>query len=69
VVDGQTGCVVPPQNAQAIADAVDHILHSPEAVTAMTERGRQVVLAQYDVRRLNVELEAIFREVLVGQRN
>ena len=47
VVDGETGRLVEPGDAQALADALRPLLASPARRTEMGERGRQRVLARF----------------------
>lgn len=43
VVDGQTGLTVPPDDAVALANAIDHLASSSEIVADMGERGMALV--------------------------
>ena len=47
VVDGETGRLVEPGDAEALADALRPLLAAPAARTAMGERGRQRVLSHF----------------------
>ncbi|QLC34847.1 glycosyltransferase (plasmid) [Halarchaeum sp. CBA1220] len=45
VADGETGLLVPPRDADALADAIDALLDSPDGLRAMGERGHRRLLA------------------------
>jgi glycosyltransferase involved in cell wall biosynthesis len=50
VVHGRTGLIVPPKDAKALADAVEHLLANPEEAAAMGRAGRQRAVQFYDYR-------------------
>jgi glycosyltransferase involved in cell wall biosynthesis len=60
VRDGETGTLVPPGDPVAIASAVARVLDDPEAARCMSEAGRRLVEAEFDiqdcVRRLVAEM-------------
>ena len=47
VVDGETGILVPPADASALADALRSLLADPERARRMGEAGRRRVLAEF----------------------
>ncbi|WP_176085497.1 glycosyltransferase family 4 protein [Martelella sp. HB161492] len=47
VIDGVTGLLVPPRNAEAMASAIDHLLDAPEERQRMGEAGRAHVLKHF----------------------
>lgn len=49
VVRGTTGLLVPPRDAAAVADAIEHLLANPALCAAMGERGRQHVECRFSV--------------------
>ncbi len=48
VVDGETGTLVPPEDAGAIADAVAALASDPEMARALAERGRSMCSTRLD---------------------
>jgi glycosyltransferase involved in cell wall biosynthesis len=48
VIDGVTGILVPPGNAQALAEATRKLLEDPELARAMGERARRLVSEEFD---------------------
>lgn len=49
VVPGETGLLVPPGEAAALADAIRHLLSHPEQAKAMGTRGRQLVREKFSI--------------------
>lgn len=47
---GETGTLVPPANAAALAEALAHVYAHPEAAAEMAEAGRALVLREFDLR-------------------
>ena len=48
VEDGVNGLLVPPEDAQALADALEKLIHSPETRQQFGKMGRQVVAERFD---------------------
>ncbi len=48
VVDGETGLLVEPDDAEALAAAVRRLLETPELADALAEQGRRTVASDYD---------------------
>lgn len=64
VEDGVTGILVPPNDPQALAEAVLSLLRDPERRRQMGRRGREKVLAQFTPERVADLSEALYWEVL-----
>lgn len=62
--DGQTGLLVPPHDAEALANAIVSLLRDPARRQAMGERGRQKALAHYTADRMAASVEAWYQKVL-----
>jgi L-malate glycosyltransferase len=65
---GETGVLVPPGNAVALATAATDIFRSPESGLAMGRRAREQVICEYSIQRMTRNLESLYDEVLVGAR-
>jgi glycosyltransferase involved in cell wall biosynthesis len=52
VAEGETGVLVPPGNADALADAIVRMLQHPDTRARMGAAGRERVRAQFGVDRL-----------------
>ncbi|TMB58867.1 MAG: glycosyltransferase family 4 protein [Deltaproteobacteria bacterium] len=68
VVDGETGLLVPPRDAGALADALLALLADPARRAAMGRAGRARVDAVFDIRHHVRAMEALFDEVLARRR-
>ncbi len=66
VEDGVNGFVVAPGRADLIADALRQLAASEGLRREMGRRGREKVVAEFDVRRAAAELESMFIEALGG---
>jgi glycosyltransferase involved in cell wall biosynthesis len=65
VEEAKCGIIVPPQNPQALADAIIRLYTtSPEEREVIGQRGREYVKEHYDIRRLVERLERTLKEVL-----
>lgn len=64
VRDGDTGFLVEVGDVAALAHALERLLVNPVLRAHMGERGRRVVLAEYDESDIVNDLERIYREVL-----
>jgi len=59
-----TGLLVPPEDPRALADALREVLDDPSTAAARAGRARRRVIAEFDVARNVMALEALFRETL-----
>jgi glycosyltransferase involved in cell wall biosynthesis len=64
VEDGVSGFVVPPGRADRVAAAIAELGRSEARRREMGRRGREKVVAEFDVRESAAELEAMFTEAL-----
>ncbi len=62
VVDGETGWLVPPEDVDALSDALRQVAADRPAARAMAERGRERVLDEFDLcRNVTEQLELFSR--------
>lgn len=62
VKDGETGRLIPPGDAPALADAVRAMVRDPAAARAMAARGRALVLREHDLETTSRALLRLLRE-------
>jgi glycosyltransferase involved in cell wall biosynthesis len=68
VEEAHCGLTVPPQNPQALAEAVIKLYQmSPEERAEMGKRGREYVEKHHDIRKLAAQLESVLQSVLSGE--
>jgi glycosyltransferase involved in cell wall biosynthesis len=64
VVDGETGRIVPPGDAAALASAIRETLADPDGARRMAEAGRRRVAERYGAEALVGRVEDVYRKVL-----
>jgi glycosyltransferase involved in cell wall biosynthesis len=64
ICDGETGFIVPPRNAEALADRIEVLLAAPDLRAQMGYRGRTLVERFYSLDRMLDKLESVYRKVL-----
>jgi glycosyltransferase involved in cell wall biosynthesis len=62
VVDGGTGCLVPPESPEHLADAMAHFLGDPRAAAAAARAGAAFARERFSPRRSSQELFSALRE-------
>jgi L-malate glycosyltransferase len=68
VQDGRTGFLVPPQNAEAIADAICRLLDQPPMAQAFGEAARQRVIDEFSIERMLSKTENLYFRLLEKRR-
>ncbi len=63
-VDGETGLLVPPGDARALAAAIGRLLADPDRARLMGKAGRRRVEALYDERETVRRIESVYDELL-----
>ena len=68
VVDGETGRLVPPNDVEALADALERLIEQSGAWRRMGRCARRRVAARYALRQQNRELERICSRLVMAAR-
>lgn len=68
VEDGVSGFLVPERDAGALAERLMHLIAHPERWPAMGGAGRAKVEAEFDIERLNLELEMLYNDAIDENR-
>jgi len=66
VKHGETGFLVPPKDSESLAEAIIQLLRNPEEAARLGERGRELVLREFNVETMVQKIAAIYTEVLSG---
>jgi colanic acid/amylovoran biosynthesis glycosyltransferase len=64
IIDGKTGCLVPPRNETALTEKVLFLARSPHLWEEIARNSRALVESRYDVNRLNDRLVNIYYSLL-----
>jgi glycosyltransferase involved in cell wall biosynthesis len=64
LIDGETGVLVPPRDAPALAEAVIRLLNDPVLARRMGERGREHVCAHFSLKLQIEETENVYEQAL-----
>jgi glycosyltransferase involved in cell wall biosynthesis len=67
VRDGETGCLVPPGDAVALAESILMLLQDPVRASALARAGQALVHERYTVDSMMTSTTAVYRELLRGQ--
>jgi glycosyltransferase involved in cell wall biosynthesis len=63
-VHGETGFVVPPRDARALADAINSLLENPALRARFGAAGRTRVAATFEARRMAAQVAAVYRSAI-----
>ncbi len=69
VLDGATGFLVPERDVAGLAERLRYLIEHPEACRALGRRGRQHIEEQFDLRKLNRDLVALYGQTIERFRN
>jgi lipopolysaccharide/colanic/teichoic acid biosynthesis glycosyltransferase/glycosyltransferase involved in cell wall biosynthesis len=67
IADGETGRLVPSEDAPALAAAIIRVLRDPAAAQQMARAAREEVKQRFRVERLIADTERLYTELLVGK--
>jgi colanic acid/amylovoran biosynthesis glycosyltransferase len=67
VENGKSGYLVPERNADALAEKLDLLIENHDSLAAMGREGREHVEKHFDVRKLNLQLERSYKELLAAK--
>ncbi len=67
VFDGETGLLVPQRDAKALADAISVITSDREASLKMAEKGRDLILREFDPQTCHRQVFELFRHLGLGK--
>ena len=67
LVDGETGLLVPPADAEGLADAIAAILSDTEMARSMGERGQERAWQMFTLDHMVCRAEELYRELLRGR--
>jgi glycosyltransferase involved in cell wall biosynthesis len=67
VRDGENGFLVPPQDSQAVAVALQQLIDAPERRRQMGKRGRALVKSEFSVEHVVQSTLEVYRQVLAGK--
>ncbi len=67
IEDGKTGYVVDVDDVEALTDRIERCLQDPQELLEMGRRGRQHVVANYDIRAEAAGIERIYEKIFSGQ--
>ncbi len=66
--NGVNGLLIPPKNAEAIAEAVRTLKNNPAQAQAFAEKGRSMIREICSPRRMADQVEAVYREAIGEKR-
>lgn len=64
IVDGETGILVPPEDANALAEALNALIADPDRRRRMGELGRRRALEKFSLAKSAREFESLYSELL-----
>jgi glycosyltransferase involved in cell wall biosynthesis len=65
----RTGLLVPPQNPEALADAIVRLAVAPDERLRMGAAGREAVAARFSPERLVDDIDALYKDALAQKRS
>jgi glycosyltransferase involved in cell wall biosynthesis len=66
--DGVNALLVPPDDASALADAIDHLARDPALRASFAAAGRRLVDEEFSSARIGEEIVALYDHILAKRR-
>jgi len=63
ISSGENGLIVPPQNAEALSEALFSLLDNPARAQTIAERGRQTVETHFNVKKMMERYRLLYESV------
>jgi glycosyltransferase involved in cell wall biosynthesis len=67
VLDGETGILVPPADARALAQAIDRLLEDPKRAAALGARARELAIERFGVERCVAGYLEAYERIVAGR--
>jgi glycosyltransferase involved in cell wall biosynthesis len=64
VVEGETGLLVPMNDADALAEAILRLLRAPEQAKEMGAKGRRRVQERFTIERTTRRMEEVYAQII-----
>jgi colanic acid/amylovoran biosynthesis glycosyltransferase len=64
VIDRKTGFLVPSRDVDALTEKLNYLIENPQIWLRMGREGRRFVEENFDIKKLNKELEGIYQQVM-----
>ncbi|HEY5649449.1 MAG TPA: glycosyltransferase [Nitrospiria bacterium] len=61
--DGETGILIPPEDARALAQAILRLIRNPEEARDLGEKGRGFMEGRFSIQAMVSKTEAVYREI------
>lgn len=68
IVHGETGYLVPPRNAPALAEGILSVLRDPQRSREIAQRARRVVETRFDARGMAEKTRSLYVQLLTSKR-
>lgn len=67
ITEGETGCLTPPQNPEALTTAILGLLQDPQAAERLRRAARAMVQERFRVHRLTADMEQLYLRLLAAK--